>query len=529
MFGEVFAEDPTAPAVIRLTLLWLFIATLMVWSWKDWYKGLCGLIVLMAVIEHPDMPKMILGIPGLNAWNVLLMNVMLAWMSQRRKEGLRFDLPPHLRVMLLLYLGVVLVGYGRILGDTGPLERYYQAGFSYFVNEYLVNTIKWVIPGLLLFDGCRTETRFRWGLLSTLLVYLLLAVQVAKWMPPQYALDSAALEHRSLRVLINDMGYHRVNLSAMLSGASWAVLSTAVLVPRGRRWLVAVAGLFILYAQLMTAGRAGYGAWLVVGLSLSVAKWRRFLLLIPAAVALTIALAPGVIGRAEEGFTAESHDTNSRLQELQDEQPRDAAHESEVDPYTVTAGRSVAWPLVVEKIAERPLVGFGRQAMLRTGLTIYLRDTFGEAFPHPHNAYLELLLDNGIIGFAIVIPFYVLTLVYATKAFRDKESPTCSAIGGAAMAFIMSLLVSAIGSQTFYPREGWVGMWCATGLLLRVRLERRCRAEADVSAVRVTASPPRPTTLSPLRRGTPSSNAVRFGAKPRVSSPMFDRHVWERA
>jgi len=30
-----------------------------------------------------------------------------------------------------------------------------------------------------------------------------------------------------------------------------------------------------------------------------------------------------------------------------------------------------------------------------------------------------------------------------------------------------------MGSQTFYPREGSVGMWAAIGLLLRVWVERK--------------------------------------------------------
>ena len=66
----------------------------------------------------------------------------------------------------------------------------------------------------------------------------------------------------------------------------------------------------------------------------------------------------------------------------------------------MTAGRSLAWPLIIEKIRERPWEGYGRQAMLRTGVATYLYETLGEIFPHPHNAYLEIVFDNGIIGAA---------------------------------------------------------------------------------------------------------------------------------
>lgn len=466
--------------VIRLTLLWLVILGILGYSWKDWYRGLCGLIVLMAVIEHPDMPKSILGIPGLNPWNLLLFNILLAWASQRPKEGLKFDLPRHITILLLLYLVMVLVGFARIIGDTSILERYYQANMTYFFTEYLVNTIKWVIPGLLLYDGCRTEERFRLAVFSILSVFVLLGIQVAKWMPPTYALDADALERRSLKVLVKGVGYHRVNLSAMLSGASWAILCIAPLLPKGTRWLAVVTGCFVVYAQMMTGGRAGYAAWVAVGLVMCVLKWRRYLLLIPAAGLVAITLLPGVVGRATEGFTADSHDTNKRL-EQQRAQRMDGGDTGEVDSYTVTAGRSLAWPLVIGKIKQQPLIGYGRQAMLRTGIATYLYDTLGEIFPHPHNAYLELLLDNGLFGFAIVITFYSLMLFNSIKLFLDRDSPSCSAIGGVSTALMLGMLVSGMGSQTFYPREGWDGMWAAMLLGLRVNMERKRLAAAAAS------------------------------------------------
>jgi hypothetical protein len=100
--------------MIRLTLLWLMVAGLAAYAWRDWFKSLCGLVLLMAVMQHPDMPKSLLGIQGLNLWNILMLNVVLAWATARRAEGLRWDLPRPLNVMLLLYLVVVVVGFARM-------------------------------------------------------------------------------------------------------------------------------------------------------------------------------------------------------------------------------------------------------------------------------------------------------------------------------------------------------------------------------------------------------------------------------
>ena len=91
---------------IRITILTLLVVGLGVYAWRDWFKALCGLILLMAVIEHPDMPKNIMGIQGLNPWNILMADVLLAWAVTRKREGLVWDMPRHVTFLLLLYLGV---------------------------------------------------------------------------------------------------------------------------------------------------------------------------------------------------------------------------------------------------------------------------------------------------------------------------------------------------------------------------------------------------------------------------------------
>jgi O-antigen ligase len=112
--------------------------------------------------------------------------------------------------------------------------------------------------------------------------------------------------------------------------------------------------------------------------------------------------------------------------------------------------------------------------MIRTGIYQKIMDDYegGETFPHPHNAYLECLLDNGVFGFILVIPFYLMVLWHAVKVLLDRSDSLFAAVGGSACALVLALLIAAMGSQSFYPREGSVGMWAAIGLLLRVSVER---------------------------------------------------------
>ena len=458
--------------MIRLTLLWLFIGYLGITAWKDWYRSLCGLIVLMAVIEHPDMPKSLFGIQGLNPWNLLLLVVILAWLAQRGKEHLRWDMPGKINGLLFIYALVILVAFARMMVDFRAYEEFELLRGSdaltsgSLISEHIINSFKWVIPGLLLYDGCRDPKRLHMGMTALLLIYFLLAIQVIKWMPLSGITSGGELSERSLKILINEIGYHRVNLSMMLGGASWAVFASRNFLGRQHvRWILLVSFL-IFFAQLLTGGRMGYITWAGVGIVLLWIRWRKYLLIAPVVVAILLFMIPSAWERLSQGFTPETKRESSRFEQMGYVQNND------VDIYTVTAGRNIAWPLVIDKIKESPWVGYGKEAMKQTGIATYLFTEYSEAFPHPHNAYLQLLLDNGILGALCIFPFYILILKYSYTLFRDNRSLEFIATGGCCLALVLALLVASMGSQSFYPREGAVGMWCAIGLMLRVYMQR---------------------------------------------------------
>ncbi len=461
---------------MRVYLLLAVTAFLCIYAFRNWFVSACGLIVLMAVVQHPDFPTNIAGIQGANPWNMLLACTLLAWFASRRREGLIWDLPTSITVLLFLYAIAVFVSFFRMAmepGATGDL------GTGYLVSEFLINCYKWVIPGLLLFDGVRSRERFIGAMASILSVYFLLAVQVIKWMPSYEALSGRALNLRALKIIQNEVGYHCVNMSMMLAGACWAILATNVLFKKTwQRLLIVAAALVVAYGQALTGGRMGYATWGVVGLSLCCIRWRKYLLLLPVVVIGISIFLPGVVERMMSGFGTTS-----------------VSGEVVTDQSAVTSGRNIAWPYVIDKISESPVVGFGRQAMIRTGLTERLFVEANEEFPHPHNAYLECLLDNGMVGFVMIVPFYIAILIRAFKLFLARESPMYSAAGGACLALVLALLIAAVGSQTFYPREGSVGMWAAIGLMLRMSVQREKTSAPAMSEIPSLASAPRTIRL----------------------------------
>jgi O-antigen ligase len=186
-------------------------------------------------------------------------------------------------------------------------------------------------------------------------------------------------------------------------------------------------------------------------------------LLVPVVAAVIAIAVPGAVDRMTEGFS-------SSTQQLD---PTAGGNATANETYTVTAGRNIAWRYVIPKIGEAPWFGWGRLAMKRTGITDFLMNTWQESFPHPHNAYLELLLDNGWVGFMLVIPFYITVLACGFVLLRDQTNPLLAVAGAVCCSLVLALMIASVGSQSFYPVETTVGMWCGIGLMLRMWVERR--------------------------------------------------------
>jgi len=449
---------------------------LSIYAWKDWFKSLCGLICMMAFIQHEDMPSNVFGIQGLNAWNILFLMILLSWMNSRGRQHLKWDMPRNISMLLLMYFGVIVTGVFRAILDRNHIEAY---SIGSLISEELINTIKWVLPGILLFDGCRTRRQMVMALSSLLLVYVMISVQVIKRVPLKSAIQTGGSGLQKMRLRqCRRIGYSAPDLSAMLAGASWGMLASLPLARSKRFWTVilAAAGVIVL-GQALTGGRAGYAAWGATGLTLCLLKWRKYLILAPVVIILLPILFPGAAERMSFGFGK-----------------TDVTGQAMIDDYEVTSGRSVIWPFVLEKIAESPWVGYGRLAMNRTGLTGQLASDLKETFPHPHSMYFETLLDNGILGSLPILVFWVIILVISARLFRH-DNRLYSATGGLALTLMAAQLFAGVGAQHFYPRESNFGAWTAMFLALRVYVEER-RAQVTLVAQPVwgtpAAMPPRP-------------------------------------
>ncbi len=457
---------------MRVVLLQLVVIFLCFYAWKDWYKSLCALIAMMAVIGHESMPRAMFGITGMNPWNILLLSTLLAWMVAKKKEGLVWDMPKNINRLLLFYFVVSTIALVRFILDMeGSL---YLAAFlnnelpspKRVIIDNFLNAIKWVMPGILVFYGCTSEKRIKLTLISMVLMYLVLGILTIKWMPVGLLVDADALQRRAIRVLNREIGYYRTNLSIILAAGAWILFSVRSLYDKKYNILFLLGAAVVSLGMALTGGRAGYLAWLAIGVILFITNLKKYILILPVFLLILALFIPqAVMDRFYTGLSDSEDGGGSSSFDME------AMSESEeVD--TLSAGRMNAWPLVIDKILERPVFGYGYDSMRNTGLTLILYENLNVEMSHPHNAYLQLTLDTGFFGAIPIIILYLIMLKYSWELYRDKSQIKYIVVGSVGIAILISFLLGSLTGQSFYPSERAVPIWCTIGLLLRVYVDR---------------------------------------------------------
>ncbi|GAB1257168.1 hypothetical protein NBRC116494_16700 [Aurantivibrio plasticivorans] len=456
---------------MKLALIYLLFAFFTVYAWRDWYKSACALVFLMAFMKWPDIPRTMFGIPGLNLWNILLVNVVGAFILARKREGLVWDMPKAITFMLVVYFLLIYISTFRLMNNMGPLQEFYQfLGLSApsgtdLIKDNIINSVRYLVPGFLIFYGCNSEQRLKLAVGAMLLLHMLLALQVIRWMPITDIANADALNDRGLRVLGNKVGYFKTDLAMILAGGSWMFVCSSMLFTKYRLFLLGGAAICLL-GMALTGGRGGYIAWAVIGAIFALYRWRKLIFMAPFVVLAVFAFVPAVKDRLFEGVGGEANEQQQRRLEAVN------MAGSEHDLYSISSGRLVVWPVVIGKIGEAPFWGYGRRGFVTSGAGLYVADDLNDpTFPHPHNAYLQFTIDNGLLGAIPVFLLFFLTAKRAVRMFGAKLNAAASAASGVGASTLFAFLTAAISAQYFYPVESSVPLWVGIALILRSAVE----------------------------------------------------------
>jgi O-antigen ligase len=129
----------------------------------------------------------------------------------------------------------------------------------------------------------------------------------------------------------------------------------------------------------------------------------------------------------------------------------------------VTSGRLDIWRQLAPEVLRNPVFGRG---LFSTQWSDYARNG-GYWATHPHNMYLGIAMDTGIIGVIIMFIFYR----YLWRGFRrlgtdDRLSPLMRGYFSGAAAGLAGYLVFGVPNGFFHPSTEQIYLWVSIGLMV---------------------------------------------------------------
>ncbi len=459
--------------MLRLGLLYVAVVALMFISVRRWYLALCGLVVLTVFTQHPSMPTKMFGVQGLNPWNAALIVIAFFWLTNRQQEPPGRSVPGAYKLLLALYLLVQLASTGVAAMDLSSLKgKATGQGLDWLVINGIVNPFKYVLVGLMFFDGARSRAR-AWqavvaalgsGMIYGFLMFKSMGLRVFSISPE----GARRLTDKLVGLFANDM-------AELLAFVIWGGLFLTLAWPRRWQraaWLAGIAANLPPFVALKS--RAGFLAFSAVAFVLGVIRYRIILVLFPVAVALAILIAPGIRERVMTGFGKEGTDLDE-----------------------VSAGRLTnIWPPVWAQITQGPVVGWGRYAILRTECYWEVLSRERGVPTHPHCAYLEILIDSGFVGLGVCLAGVAGLARAGWRLMRARGDWLLRGVGTAGLIATVTLLASSVAGSSFYATQSKVPYLVIWGLMLRAPLQRELwlprRPARPAAPRRGLAAPPQP-------------------------------------
>jgi O-antigen ligase len=413
----------------------------------DYRIGLALLIFILPFDNAKFLPK--LG--PLNALNVLILGVVLAFLlhaALRRLTARPIDVlvPRTLFVFYVVPVTVAVVVGTFHFREMSPFYvwKNYPDGYTlanYWISHYFKHMLLVATACVLASAVYAARSGRRWMLISSLAALVFVVAQVV--LTASSGISAEALQRS--RAFFLYLGRQNNEAGLMLVTAFGPLLFMREMVgSRLARWALTFASLAVVGAILLTGSRGAFVAMAVI-VFMYLLHFRRlrtaFFVLTLAVTA--VAVAPDAVQerllRGIENRRIESIDT--RGDEL-------------------SAGRVYIWQRLAPEIARSPLYGRG---LISTQWASYSRSGAFLA-NHPHNMYLEILMDIGIYGAICMFVFYR----WVWRSFRalGRDSRLDPGVRGyflGASAGLAGMLVYGLTNGHWYPAPEQVFFWLAVG------------------------------------------------------------------
>lgn len=423
----------------------------------DFRIGVVLLIVMMPLSASPLMPHAMLGITGLNPLNLLLLGTLGSCLLNGLSDGsLRHFVP---RPLLWLYVVPILVagimGSWHV-GEIAPALflasdliafRDVTGYFSEMVAKPLSMVVFALLVGAAAARSLKPESFLIPTVVSIWAIGLIVVVFVA-----QSGISLSQLASSDSRAFLSPLGMHANDQGRLYTVAYALLLFTWAESKQPGTKLAFLASMgLVVTALVLTFSRGAFVAFILVNVLFLL--WRRnvkalvFFMLV-ASIAL-FALPTAVYDRVATG-EGEGLDA-------------------------ISAGRVASlWIPLLPEVLRSPIYGSGLGSMMWSEPMRVGGGTNVAVATHPHNAYLQALLDMGVIGLILLCAYFV----HVWRGFRALSRdaalglPLRGLFQGAA-AGLLGSLVSSFTDGSLVPRPEQTYMWLAIGMMYGQLHKRR--------------------------------------------------------
>lgn len=414
----------------------------------DFRIGAFLLILILPFGATQFFPHNLFGVTGLNPLNLLLGATLVSALLRRQLSGLAPRILVWLYVVPILIAG--LIGMQHV-EEIAPffyesLTVNFTDAFGYY-REMVVRPLLVVLVALLVGAAvARSQKPERFLIAIMLSVWLIALMEIGFILAS--GIQLGALASPAARRFFDELGLHANDLGRLFA-VGYAVLLFVwweTKNPQMKGALFATVCIAVL-ALILSFSRSAYLAFFLVnGLFLLWKFNARSVGLALLAGGLAIVIAPGYVWRRLTfGFDADAN--------------------------AVSADRiDGIWTPLIPELWKSPVWGNGIDSIMwsepmQAGAML--------AVGHPHNAYLQTMLDMGVIGLVLLLAYYL----HVWRGFRALGSnaflsPEMRGFFQGATAALLCLIVTGVSGGSLRPDVDFAYLWLAIGVMYGVLARR---------------------------------------------------------
>ena len=444
-------------AVAELNALYLCISLIAcVFILLDFRVGVVLLILLMPISRSTIFPHAMMGVTGLNPLNLLMIGTLGSYLLSELSEGkLRRFVPRPLFWLYIVPIAVAGALGSRHVDDIARVffmkEMLEFNDATGYIRDLVVKPLFMVAFALLVAAAAsRSEKPEKFLIPALISIWVMGSMVIVFVLVSGVGINVLGLS--TSREFLSPLGMHANELGCMYAIAyalllfTWAESKNAQI----KLMLLASMGLVVI-ALVLTFSRAAFFAFIVVNLLFLL--WRRnakTLIFIGLLAAVALLVLPGAV------YDRVAHGYGSGLD-------------------AISAGRiGMLWLPLFPELLRSPVYGNGIASILWSDA---MRRGAGVSIlmvTHPHNAYLQALLDMGIAGLLLLGAYFV----HVWKKFRAMSmdaalSPNLRGFYQGAAAGLVSFLIAGISGSSLTPVSEQAFLWLAIGMMYGQRAKQK--------------------------------------------------------